>query len=365
MSALPEAPGGEFELIERLLARLGESAATSILVPPGDDAAAWVTPPGAATVASVDTLTEGTHWRADTMSYADVGWRAASTALSDLAAMGAQPNALLVAAVLGPALTLEQLDAFADGLAEGCAAHDVRVAGGDVVRGVATSFSVTVVGHVSPGVEGAPPPLLRRDAARPGDAVAVSGTLGAAAAGLALIDAGRAADAATEATVAPLLAAHRRPRARLGLGRAALDAGVRCAIDVSDGLLQDLGHIALASGVAIEVELGALPLHPAALALLGEAAARDLALGGGDDYELALAGPVEALAVLAGGQPSVTVIGRVGASSTSAGALRGAAAGVEGTRGAVRVLDGRGEPYAAPDGGWDQLRSAARPAKQP
>ena len=348
VSAPANTPGGEFDLIERLIARLGESAAASILVPPGDDAAAWATPAGAATVASVDTLTEGTHWRADTMSYADVGWRAAATALSDLAAMGAEPAALLVAAVLGPALTLEELDAFAGGLAEGCAAHDARVAGGDIVRGATTSFSVTAIGHAAPSVEGSPPLLLRRTGARPGDAIAVSGTPGAAAAGLALIEAGRAAAPAAEAAAGPLLAAHRRPRARLALGRAALAAGVRCAIDVSDGLLQDLGHVARASGVALELRLAALPLHPAAVALLGEQAARDLALGGGDDYELALAGPTEALAALAGAEPPVTVIGRALAPSREAPA------------GGVRVLDERGEPYEAPSGGWDQLRSAPR-----
>ena len=107
---------GEFGLIERIIERLGDAAARDILAPPGDDAAAW-THEGAATVATVDSLAEGTHWRRDTMALADVGWRCAATSLSDLAAMGAEPGPLLIAAQLGPDVTLADLDAFVDGLA--------------------------------------------------------------------------------------------------------------------------------------------------------------------------------------------------------------------------------------------------------
>ena len=142
----------------------------------------------------------------------------------------------------------------------------MRVAGGDVVRGGETAFVVTVIGSAT--LEGGGARVLRRDAARDGDAVAVSGNPGASAAGLALIDAGRDA----EPGAAPLIAAHRRPVARVALGRAAVDAGTSCAIDISDGLLQDLGHIAERSGAGVEIDLAALPLHPAAMAAAGQAA---------------------------------------------------------------------------------------------
>ena len=334
---------GEFALIERLLARLGERAATAILVPPGDDAAAWTPPPQAAVVASADTLVEGTHWRPDTMGYADVGYRAAATALSDLAAMGARAELLLLACVLGPALEAADLDALASGLAEACSDHGVRVAGGDTARGATTSIAVTALGcaPLRPGAAGAS--LLLRSGARPGDAIAVSGRPGAAAAGLALLGSGRASDPAA----GPLLAAHRRPRARLGLGRRALAAGARGAVDVSDGLLQDLGHLARASGVAVDLELAALPLHPQAVALVGERRARDLALGGGDDYELLLAGDAGALAGLSAPGLEVTLIGRARAPAAGRPA------------GTVRVLDERGAAYEPPSAGWDHLRSRA------
>ena len=249
--------------------------------------------------------------------------------------MGATSTYALVATVLAPSLTVEDLDAFIDGLAEACRCFGVRVAGGDVVRGTETAFTVTLLGTAA--IDNGRARVLRRDAARLGDAVAVSGAPGASAAGLALIEAGRAGEPAAT----PLLAAHRRPVARPALGAGAMEAGVRCAIDLSDGLLQDLGHIAERSGVGVEVDLDALPLHPAAVELLSAQAALDLALGGGEDYELALTGPAEALAALSTPALAVTVIGRV----------------VPDHAGEAWALTPAGERYEPPSAGWDQLRS--------
>ncbi len=118
---------GEFALIDRIIARLGDAAARDLVVPPGDDAAAWRTGPELA-VATIDALVEGTHWRTDTMAYGDVGWRAVTANVSDLAAMGAEPQYLLIAMTLGPAFTVDDLDALVEGLAESCRLHGVRVA---------------------------------------------------------------------------------------------------------------------------------------------------------------------------------------------------------------------------------------------
>ena len=326
---------GEFGLIDRIVARLGDAAARDIVVPPGDDAAAWAIDAGLA-VATVDTLAEGTHWRRDTMSFADVGWRAVATSVSDLAAMGAAPGYVLIAAELGADVELGDVDAFTEGVAEACRRYGVRVAGGNVAGAVATSVSTTAFGTATTREDGTAT-LLRRDAARPGDLVAVSGTPGAAAAGLALIETGRAA----ERGATPLVEAHRRPPARLALGRAAVDAGVRCAIDISDGLLQDLGHVARASGVGIELDAGRLPLHPAATELLGAENAAELALRGGEDYELALTAPAATLGALPPADTALTTIGRV----------------VTAHPGEVVVLGGDSRPLAQPSGGWDQLRS--------
>ena len=326
---------GEFGLIDRIIARLGEAAALDIVVPPGDDAAVWAVDAGLA-VATVDTLAEGTHWRRDTMSFADVGWRAVATSISDLAAMGAEPGYVLIAAELGADIEVDDVDAFTDGVAAACRRHAVRVAGGNVAAATTTSISTTAFGSATTDMDGVPQ-LLRRDAACPGDLVAVSGTPGAAAAGLALIEAGRAA----EQGAAPLVEAHRRPPARLELGRAAVEAGVSCAIDISDGLLQDLGHVARASRVGIEVDAVAVPLHLAAVELLSAENALELALRGGEDYELALTAPAATLGALRPPDTALTTIGRV----------------VTAHPGEVVVLGSDGRPLAQPSGGWDQLRS--------
>ena len=326
---------GEFDLIDRMVARLGDAAATDILVPPGDDAAVWHG--DRAVVGTIDALVEGTHWRVDTMDLADVGWRAVAANCSDLAAMGARPSTLLVALVLGPEATLEGIDALIDGLAAGCRAHGVRVAGGDVVRGAATSLTIAAYGGADlEGSLGAERVLvMRRGAAVVGQRIAVSGTPGASAAGLALIEAGRADETGADG----LLTAHRRPVARIGLGRAAVEAGVRCAIDISDGLLQDLGHIARRSGVGLEIAVAVLPLHPAALDLVGEERALDLCLGGGEDFELLLVGDREPLRSLDGSALPVTLIGHV----------------VDEHPGEIIVWDEDGAAYVPAIAGWDQL----------
>ncbi|MCK9487334.1 MAG: thiamine-phosphate kinase [Dehalococcoidia bacterium] len=330
----------EFSLIARIVARLGEAAARDVVVPPGDDAAAWRVPAGAGAVATLDVLTEGTHWRRDTMALSDAGWRAVAANVSDLAAMGADPAYLLVGLSLGPDVTMDDLDALTVGMAESCRAHHVRVAGGDVVRGATTGISIAAYGHARPAGEqheGGAFALLRRDGARPGDRLAVSGTPGAAAAGLEVILAGRAEEAGAE----PLVRAHRRPRARVAVGQAAAAAGLRCAIDISDGLLQDLGHVARASDVGIEVALAALPLHQAAVDFVGAEHAVDLALGGGEDFELALCGPRDVLKHLDTPDVPVTLIGRVVAEHP----------------GEVVVWDDDGEAYEPPSRGWDHLRA--------
>ena len=327
---------GEFGLIDRIIGRYGDAAARDIVMPPGDDAAVWDSA-GGYVVTTLDTLAEDTHWRRDTMSFEDVGWRAVATSVSDIAAMGAEPGYLLIAVQVGPGATLDDMDGFADGVAAACRSHGVRVAGGDITSSRGTTFTTTGFGVAHSNGSGAPA-LLTRRGARPGDLVAVSGAPGASAAGYALIADGRAA----EDGAAPLVAAHRRPRARIDLGRAAVEAGARCAIDISDGLLQDLGHIARASDAGIEVDSEAAPLHPASVALLGADRALALALGGGEDYELALTAPAAAIETLTADGFDLTVIGRVVAEHP----------------GEVVALDADGQAVTPSNRGWDHLRRA-------
>jgi len=268
----------EFDLIRRYFWGLGGGEAIRLGI--GDDAALLDLPPGEVLVASVDTLVEGVHYPDDTFPE-DVGYRALAVAASDLAAMGASPLACTLALTL-PAADELWLQAFSEGLARACADCRLPLAGGDTTRGPATVITIQVFGACPAGA------ALRRDGARPGDRVCVSGTVGDAAAALAILE--ERWHPGPEAA-AVLLERFNRPTPRLALGER-LRGAATAAIDVSDGLLADLGHIAAASGVAIALHSAALPLSPA-LAAAGEQG-RAWALGGGDDYELAFTLPAEA-----------------------------------------------------------------------
>jgi thiamine-monophosphate kinase len=293
-SAGRAAVGGEFALIDRFTRALPLRGA-GVVVGPGDDAAVLRPPPGEELVATVDAVVEGVHFDAR-FSPADVGWKALAVNLSDLAAMGARPLHALVALGVPPGTAAARLRGVARGLGACARAHGVAVVGGNVTRARELSVTVTVLGAVPAG--GA---LLRRGA-RPGDLVAVTGTLGDAALGRA------------QGAPRPLALRQRRPVPRLAAGRA-LAAVARAGIDVSDGLAQDLGHLCRASGVGARVEVASLPLSPAyrrAARHLADALAP--ALGGGEDYELLVAVPAAALpaarAAAARGGTRLTVIGR-------------------------------------------------------
>lgn len=291
---------GEFDLIARIAAR--SRSRPDVLLGIGDDAALLASPPlGEALCVCVDTLNAGVHFPLETAPF-DIGWKALAVNLSDLAAMGATPRWATLA------LSLPDSDpAFVDALIEGLLSlaeqHEVALVGGDTTRGP-LSLSVQAIGSVAPAR------ALRRDGARAGDALYVSGTLGDAAAGLALVQ-GRLA-VADPGSAASLRARLDRPTPRVALGLEL--AGVaRAGIDVSDGLLADLGHVLEASGVGAVIDLDALPASLELRALLTRAEQRwPLQLAGGDDYELVVSGDaerIEALPAFARGE--LTRIGRI------------------------------------------------------
>jgi thiamine-monophosphate kinase len=228
---------GEFGLIAELTAALPAGPRT--LVGIGDDAAVLATPDGRV-VATTDFMLEGRHFRRDTSSARDVGRKAAARSLADVAAMGAVPSALLVALAAPPDLPVSWARELAAGLAAECArVPGASVIGGDTARADSVLLAVTGLGDLAGRA-----PVLRSGAA-PGDVVAVAGPLGHAAAGLALLSAG--------VRDGPLVTAHRRPAPPYDAGPQAADLGATAMIDISDGLLADLGHIASASGVLIDL----------------------------------------------------------------------------------------------------------------
>ena len=271
---------GEFELIARHFSAFGRGPGVSLGV--GDDAAILSIPDGCELVASVDTLVAGVHFPDDTFPE-DIGYRCVAVAASDLAAMGARPLAMTLALTLPDADDF-WLHAFSEGLGQASTALRLPLVGGDTTRGPCV-ISVQVFGVVERGA------ALLRSGAQPGDAVFVSGTVGDAAAGLALLQSRWQPEAAHGEY---LLDRYYRPTPRLVLGEK-LSGIASAAVDVSDGLIQDLGHIAAASGCAIEIQAAALPLSDALRSHPDRQQQLAWALGGGDDYELCITVPADLL----------------------------------------------------------------------
>jgi thiamine-monophosphate kinase len=221
------------------------------LVGIGDDAAVLAVPDGRV-VATTDFLIEGRHFRRDWAGAADVGHKAAARSLADVAAMGAEPSALLVALAAPPDLRVSWARELAEGLAAECARAGASVIGGDTARADCVILAVTGLGDLA----GRNPVL--RSGASPGDLVAVAGPLGYAAAGLALLTAGLTAGITDDPLVAPLISGQLRPSPPYDAGPEAAGLGATAMIDVSDGLLADLGHVADASGVRIDLDSAAL-----------------------------------------------------------------------------------------------------------
>ncbi|TAN08411.1 MAG: thiamine-phosphate kinase [Rhodanobacteraceae bacterium] len=297
----------EFALIDALRARTSV-ARRDVALGIGDDAALLAVPDGQQLVACTDTLVAGIHFLPDTAPE-DLGWRALAVNLSDLAAMGAEPAWALLALTLPQALP-RFIDRFAAGFAELARAHGVALVGGDTTQGP-LAVTVTALGCVPPGR------ALTRRGAKAGDAVFVTGTLGDAVAALYGLRDGNFGSGRT--TVAPaLLTALNRPQPRLAAGLALRGIATAC-IDVSDGLLADLGHVCALSGVGAELDADALPVSAALAATFEHAACIDMALAGGDNYELCFTAPAaraaEVARVLAQVPGGVTHIGRIVAGS--------------------------------------------------
>ena len=325
---------GEFGLIEMLAEQVAptcQQAASDggLVLGIGDDTAAWRWRE-ATELSTTDTVVEGVHFTRQTTPWADLGWKLLAANVSDIAAMGGQPLCALVTLGLPADTLVEDVQALYRGMVDMALLHQVAIVGGDIVR------SPTLFATVSlNGAHGGAPML--RSSAQPGYHLAVTGCLGSSAGGLQLMLSGAKAD---REAAAFLRQAHRRPEPRVAQGQALSALGIGVAMDVSDGLLDDLSKLCVASGVAADVRRDDVPVHP----LLREAfpdRALELALNGGEDYELLFAGPpslvVEAVARLG---PPATVIGEV----------------TRGQPGSVRLIDCSGQAQKVAVRGWDHFR---------
>ena len=377
---------GEFELLDAIRRRL-PAAGPRVRLGSGDDAAIAV--PGGATATSVDALLDGVHFRREWSDLGRIGRKALAVSLSDLAAMGAEPGEAYVVLGVPEDLGEDGCLELLDGMAALAAETGTTLAGGDLTRAPSLTLAMTVVGHAP-----RPDDLVTRAGAHVGDALAVTGELGGAAAGLLLLesesesgpgdeappphprssfepdtgsnldngerhpeeqsrfgpDTGSKLYRAREGAVGRALVARQlEPSPRLGEGRALAGVGATAMIDLSDGLGGDAGHVAAASGVALAIDAGALPLQEgvaevAAAAGGGSAAALELAVSGGEDYELLAALPPERL------DEATKALEALGTRLTRIGEVR-AGAGVE-----IRLPGGG----TLPARGFDQLRRPGR-----
>ncbi|WP_448670657.1 thiamine-phosphate kinase [Pseudoxanthomonas mexicana] len=311
---------GEFDLIARIRARVATRA--DVVLGIGDDAALLAPPPGRQLVVTADTLNDGVHFPRGT-SPVDIGWKALAVNLSDLASMGAEPAWCTLSLSL-PQSDPAWIEGFLDGFLDLAGQHDIALVGGDTTRGP-LSIAVTAMGLVEPGR------ALRRDGARVGDEVWVTGTLGDAAGGLALLD---------REPVPALRARLDRPTPRVAAGRALAGIATAC-VDVSDGLLADLGHVCARSHVAARIDVDALPASAALMEVIGEADRIALQASGGDDYELCFTAPADA------GADIGAVSAQLGLRITRIGRI---VAG-EG----VHPVDAKSQPWSSPRRGYDHF----------
>jgi thiamine-monophosphate kinase len=324
---------GEFDLIAKYFSRPARRAVLGV----GDDAALLAPRPGFELAISTDMLVEGTHFLPLTNAER-LGHKTLAVNLSDLAAMGAQPLYATLAVSL-PRVDEAWLAAFARGFFALADAHGVELIGGDTTRGP-LNLCVTIMGEVPAGA------AIRRAGARAGDDVWVSGTLGDAALGLAQLQGGVILDAAAAAHAINRLEAP-MPRVALGLALRGLASSM---LDVSDGLVGDLAHIARASQLAARVNAEALPLSlDSPLRAMPLDARLRYAAGGGDDYELCFtAPPAQSAAVRAAGASAGVPLTKIGTMIAPAAAT-GVAAGV------VLVVDGDGNPCTPTVSGYDHF----------
>ncbi|HEX3245788.1 MAG TPA: thiamine-phosphate kinase [Chloroflexota bacterium] len=335
---------GEFGLIDRIRRILEpvNRAATiddRLEVSIGDDAAVWRPLSEVPQAITTDALVEGVHFDLLTTSWNDLGWKSLAVNLSDVGAMGADPELGVISLGLPKHALVEDIESFFQGIAACAARWRVAIVGGDIVTSPVLTINVTAVGACARG-------QLRRSAGVAGDVLAVTGWLGRSGGGLRLLQQGMSGTLSVGAA-GEFVQAHVRPVPRIEAAACLVEAGLRCAMDVSDGLRGDTGHICEQSQCAATIEIDRIALHDGLVAEFGREDALRLALDGGEDYELLCAGPESAVL-----QAANLVRQRTGEVLTIIGSLKNRAEGQP----LVTLLKAEGSPMDLPPASWDHFR---------
>jgi thiamine-monophosphate kinase len=329
---------GEFGLID-LLAKIANRtqdiqspAGQNLLIGIGDDAAAW-RGDTSIQLLTVDSFIQNEHFSLAITPWPEVGWKALAVNLSDIAAMGGVPRYAVVSLVLPSDTEVDDMTALYQGMTRLAQDFGVAIVGGDTSRAPQVALNITVLGSTGNQDEN----MMTRSGAKPGDRIAVTGSLGAASAGLEMLSGNLEFDNETSVR---LKQAFLHPYPRVREGRLLLEQGVKAAIDISDGLVSDLGHICRASQLSARLDIDAVPADPAVRAGFG-ARALELALSGGEDYELLFTASVKVIDNIRKlTKCPITVIGDMAADKENK----------------VTLFDQRGNPFKLPRGGWEHFR---------
>jgi thiamine-monophosphate kinase len=330
---------GEFGLIGLLAGMISKAqdksaaAFQKLVIGIGDDAAAWKGDT-ATQLVTTDSLFQDVHFRLETTPWYELGWKSLAVNLSDIAAMGGVPEYAVISLAVPPDTEVDDVKAMYQGMLDLAQKYGVAIIGGDTCKAPLVSITITVLGNAV-DKDGK---VLTRSAARPGDRIAVTGALGAAAAGMEMLDKKLKLDAETSRQ---LSTAFLKPEARVAEGQKLVGLGVKAAIDISDGLIADLKHICESSKVGARVEVDKIPVAPAVKSDFGERAL-ELALTGGEDYELLFTASGEVMdKVKTKISCPVTLIGKI----------------VAGGPGGVVIVDERGKPIDMAKSGWEHFNA--------
>jgi thiamine-monophosphate kinase len=323
---------GEFGLIEMIAKTAGKPGGDEVLIGIGDDAACWRA--RGLQLATTDTLIEGIHFDLRHITWRELGWKSIAVNLSDIAAMGGRPRYALVTLGLPGDIEVDNIIELYKGMAKLARKFDVQIVGGDMVGAPIVAVTIALIGEIKDESK-----LLRRSAAKPGDMIAVTGHLGASAAGLVMMQRKLSIDKKTAAT---LRKAHCKPNPRIEEGQTLAQHGVKAAMDISDGLVIDLEKICLASKASARIYSASLPIHPSVKRAFGGESIV-FALSGGEDYELLFTAPQKVVAsVKKSLNCPVTVIGEIVAGK------------------GVKVFDENGKKLTLKDIGWDHFLKSKR-----
>jgi thiamine-monophosphate kinase len=329
---------GEFGLIDLLaeiVSRTRDSqspAGQNLIIGIGDDAAAWHTDTSIQLV-TADSFIQDVHFSLDITPWEESGWKALAVNLSDIAAMGGVPRYAVVSLALPDDTEVDDVTALYQGIAKLAQEFEVTIIGGDTSRAPQVAINITVLG----GTPNRDDSLLNRSGAKPGDRIAVTGYLGAASAGWEMLTRKLRFD---KATTDRLKQAFLHPHPRITEGRLLLEHAVRTAIDISDGLVSDLGHICQASQLGARLDVDVVPVDPAVRAGFGKRAL-ELALSGGEDYELLFTARAEVIDKVSKiAECPITVIGDMVADKDNR----------------VALFDRQGNPFELSEGGWEHFK---------